>query len=184
MIDRSDAERLATEYLGRKSDSERPWELISFPEGAESPEGWLIREVLPLGRIGGVTRVIEKSGTMVTFPSSVPPRRILQSYEAVRPASPISARSVSPFLADFFETYCASDKDMPEIAELVHGTLESHYVKQIHDELSEAIDSGAVTSNLINEWTSRAVFDVEQANTFLRALWLALFPAEPPRPRT
>jgi hypothetical protein len=61
-------------------DSEHPWHLREFGSG------WLIEESDFGGPVlvGGPRRVIERnSGRIMRFPSSVPPRRILNEYESI-----------------------------------------------------------------------------------------------------
>jgi hypothetical protein len=61
------------------SDPKRGWDLTEFDAG------WLITERARTGRRDGSTRVIEReSGRVMSFPSSVPPSRILTDYQAVQ----------------------------------------------------------------------------------------------------
>jgi hypothetical protein len=61
------------------SDPKRGWDLTEFDAG------WLITERAAPGRAAGGSRVIEReSGRVVSFPSSVPPSRILTDYQAVQ----------------------------------------------------------------------------------------------------
>jgi hypothetical protein len=60
------------------NDPRRGWDLTEFDAG------WLIT---PRGKaaVGGYARVIERdSGTVVSFPATVPAARILADYDAVR----------------------------------------------------------------------------------------------------
>jgi hypothetical protein len=62
-------------------DPKRGWDLTEFDAG------WLITERAKAARGDGGTRVIERdSGRVMSFPSSVPPSRILADYEKVRAA--------------------------------------------------------------------------------------------------
>jgi hypothetical protein len=59
-------------------DPKRGWDLTEFDAG------WLITSRAQAAR-GGASRVIERdSGRVVSFPSSVPPSRILADYEKVQ----------------------------------------------------------------------------------------------------
>jgi hypothetical protein len=82
MIDQQGAERIAGEVLGRPpTDAHRPWSLREFDSG------WLIHEEIPHREDfrGAAVRVIERAtGRVMRFPSSVPPGRIMKSYETVR----------------------------------------------------------------------------------------------------
>jgi hypothetical protein len=61
------------------NDPKRGWDLTEFEAG------WLITARAKAGRGDGATRVIERaSGRVVSFPSSVPPARILADYDRVR----------------------------------------------------------------------------------------------------
>jgi hypothetical protein len=60
-------------------DPKRGWDLTEFDAG------WLITERAKTARGDGVTRVIEReSGRVMSFPSSIPPSRILADYEKVQ----------------------------------------------------------------------------------------------------
>jgi hypothetical protein len=60
-------------------DPRRGWDLTEFDAG------WLIAERARPGRAAGPTRVIEReSGRVMSFPSSVPPSRIMADYQAVQ----------------------------------------------------------------------------------------------------
>jgi hypothetical protein len=60
-------------------DPKRGWDLTEFDAG------WLITERAKAARGDGGTRVIERdSGRVMSFPSSVPPPRILADYDRVR----------------------------------------------------------------------------------------------------
>jgi hypothetical protein len=77
MITKEQAEQIASQVTGLEDGS---WELVEFNDG------WLIRENSASDRSvrGGATRVIERdSGRVVRFPSSIPPRRILNDYAQV-----------------------------------------------------------------------------------------------------
>jgi hypothetical protein len=59
-------------------DPERGWELREFDAG------WLVTERAKDGRRGGATRVIEReAGRVMSFPSFVPPSRIMEDYPEV-----------------------------------------------------------------------------------------------------
>jgi hypothetical protein len=61
------------------NDPRRGWDLTEFDAG------WLITERAAPGRPAGRTRVIEReSGRVMSFPSSVPPSRIMADYHAVQ----------------------------------------------------------------------------------------------------
>ena len=81
MITREQAEHAASNRFGPSQEGERRnWELIEFSAG------WLVlRNVaVDAGRRGAAMHVIERdSGTVMVFPSSVPPQRILDDYSAV-----------------------------------------------------------------------------------------------------
>jgi len=77
-IDHNAAELIATALLGRTpKDAERPWQLVAFPRG------WLIAEDSADDARGAATHIIETTGKVVRFPSSVPPGRIMESYPAL-----------------------------------------------------------------------------------------------------
>jgi hypothetical protein len=82
MITQAEAENIAATALGRPADdSGRPWHLQEFDQG------WLIREESAAAGSfrGGGRRVIEReTGSVLFFPSSVPPGRILREYANVR----------------------------------------------------------------------------------------------------
>jgi hypothetical protein len=60
-------------------DPKRGWDLTEFDAG------WLITERAKAARGDGGTRVIEReSGRVMSFPSSVPPSRIVADYPSVQ----------------------------------------------------------------------------------------------------
>jgi len=75
MITREDAERIASGVVRQRND----WELVEFDSG------WLVLEASAKDRSlrGGSTLVIERSGRIMRFPSSVPPNRIIHEYSEV-----------------------------------------------------------------------------------------------------
>jgi hypothetical protein len=69
------------------SDPKRGWDLTEFDAG------WLIAERAKAARGDGGTRVIERdSGRVMSFPSSVPPSRIMADYQAVQANGTPAAR--------------------------------------------------------------------------------------------
>ena len=79
MIDEIAAKRRAEELLKCPSDDpERPWTMESFAEG------WLVRQGPLAGFRGQASYVIEReTGRIMSFPSSVPPRRIREDYPGI-----------------------------------------------------------------------------------------------------
>ena len=79
MIDESEAKIRAEALLeAPEDDSEHPWSMEPFAEG------WLVRQHPLEGFRGQASYVIERdSGRIVSFPSSIPPRRIREEYSAV-----------------------------------------------------------------------------------------------------
>jgi hypothetical protein len=62
------------------NDPKRGWDLTEFDAG------WLITERAKPARRDGATRVIEReSGRVMSFPSSVPPSRLMADYQQVLP---------------------------------------------------------------------------------------------------
>ena len=80
MITQDQAAAIAFHVCGAPpSDPKRGWDLTEFDAG------WLIAERAKPGRAAGGTRVIEReSGRVMSFPSSVPPSRILTDYQSVQ----------------------------------------------------------------------------------------------------
>ena len=79
MITREQAAAIAFHACGAPpGDPKRGWDLTEFDAG------WLIAERAKPGRAPGPTRVIEReSGRVMSFPSSVPPSRIMADYQKV-----------------------------------------------------------------------------------------------------
>ncbi|HEX4094520.1 MAG TPA: hypothetical protein VHZ33_37875 [Trebonia sp.] len=79
MITQDQAAAIAFHVCGAPpNDPRRGWELTEFAAG------WLITERAKTGRRGGGTRVIEReSGRVMSFPSFVPPSRIIGDYDEV-----------------------------------------------------------------------------------------------------
>jgi hypothetical protein len=79
MITRDQAERMIAEMTGVPSDDpERGWELEEFSAG------WYVIERAKEGRRGGAGHVIEReSGRVMSFPSAIPPVRIIEEYDQV-----------------------------------------------------------------------------------------------------
>jgi hypothetical protein len=80
VITREQAETIASQIVGgNQQDGSQTWELVEFDAG------WLIREawLSDRSRRGGAVRVVERSGRVMRFPSSVPPDRILEEYADV-----------------------------------------------------------------------------------------------------
>ena len=79
MITQDQAAAIAFHVCGAPpSDPKRGWDLTEFDAG------WLITERAKAARGDGGTRVIERdSGRVMSFPSSVPPSRIMADYQAV-----------------------------------------------------------------------------------------------------
>jgi hypothetical protein len=79
MITRDEAERIVAEMSGTPSDDpERGWELEEFSAG------WYVIEHVKKGRRGGAGHVIEReSGRVMSFPSAIPPSRIIEEYDQV-----------------------------------------------------------------------------------------------------
>ena len=80
MITQDQAAAIAFHVCGAPpNDPKRGWDLTEFEAG------WLITARAKPARGDGGTRVIERdSGRVVSFPSSVPPSRILADYQAVQ----------------------------------------------------------------------------------------------------
>ena len=87
MIDDAGAKIRAEAFLKCPGDDpDHPWSIESFPQG------WLIRQAPVAGAYGQPAYVIEReTGRIVSFPSSVPPRRIREDY-----ASVVSRATVEP----------------------------------------------------------------------------------------
>jgi len=79
MIDEIAAKRQAEELFKCPSDDpERPWIMEDFAQG------WLVRQGPLTGFRGQASYVIEReTGRIMSFPSSVPPQRILEDYENI-----------------------------------------------------------------------------------------------------
>lgn len=80
MITREQAEHVASQIVGgNQPDGSQTWELVEFDVG------WLIRGAWlnDRARRGGAVHVVERSGRVMRFPSSVPPDRILEEYAAI-----------------------------------------------------------------------------------------------------
>ena len=79
MITRDQAERIVAEKIGAPSDDpDRGWELEEFSAG------WYVIEHAKEGRRGGAGHVIEReSGRVMSFPSAIPPVRIIEEYDQV-----------------------------------------------------------------------------------------------------
>ena len=79
MITQDQAAAIAFHVCGAPpGDPKRGWDLTEFDAG------WLITSRAQAAR-GRASRVIERdSGRVVSFPSSVPPSRILADYEKVQ----------------------------------------------------------------------------------------------------
>ncbi|MGD0557322.1 MAG: hypothetical protein ABSA93_20370 [Streptosporangiaceae bacterium] len=79
MITRDQAEHIATQFVGvPASDPEKGWDLEEFDAG------WLIQEKVTMDLRGAASYVIERaSGRVMSFPSYVPPDRILEEYDQV-----------------------------------------------------------------------------------------------------
>ena len=85
MITQDQAAAIAFHVCGAPpNDPRRGWDLTEFDAG------WLITERATAGRRVGATRVIEReSGRVMSFPSTVPPTRILKDYqEALKDGTP------------------------------------------------------------------------------------------------
>ena len=80
MITQDQAAAIAFHVCGAPpNDPKRGWDLTEFDAG------WLITERAKAARGDGGTRVIERdSGRVMSFPSSVPPSRIMADYQAVQ----------------------------------------------------------------------------------------------------
>ena len=80
MVTQDQAAAIAFHICGAPpGDPRRGWDLTEFDAG------WLITERAKTGRGDGSTRVIEReSGRVMSFPSSVPPSRILADYQSVQ----------------------------------------------------------------------------------------------------
>ena len=80
MITQDQAAAIAFHVCGAPpGDPKRGWDLTEFDAG------WLITERAKAARGDGGARVIERdSGRVMSFPSSVPPSRILADYQAVQ----------------------------------------------------------------------------------------------------
>ncbi len=80
MITQDQAAAIAFHVCGAPpGDPKRGWDLTEFDAG------WLITERAKAARGDGGTRVIERdSGRVMSFPSSVPPSRIMADYQAVQ----------------------------------------------------------------------------------------------------
>ena len=80
MITQDQAAAIAFHVCGAPpSDPKRGWDLTEFDAG------WLITDRAKADRPAGGTRVIERgSGRVMSFPSSVPPSRIMADYQAVQ----------------------------------------------------------------------------------------------------
>jgi hypothetical protein len=79
MITRDQAERIVAEMAGSPADDpERGWELEEFSAG------WYVIEHAKEGRRGGAGHVVEReSGRVLSFPSAIPPVRIIEEYDQV-----------------------------------------------------------------------------------------------------
>jgi hypothetical protein len=79
MITQDQAAAIAFHVCGAPpGDPRRGWDLTEFDVG------WLITDRAKPGRPVGATRVIEReSGRVMSFPSSVPPSRIIADYDEV-----------------------------------------------------------------------------------------------------
>jgi hypothetical protein len=79
MIDELEARNRVEQFLKCPSDDpNRPWSMEGF--GA----GWLVRQGPLAGFRGQASYVVEReTGRIVSFPSSIPPRRIREEYDAV-----------------------------------------------------------------------------------------------------
>ena len=80
MITQDQAAAIAFHVCGAPpNDPKRGWDLTEFEAG------WLITSHAKAARGDGAARVIERAcGRVVSFPSSVPPSRILADYDRVR----------------------------------------------------------------------------------------------------
>jgi hypothetical protein len=80
MITQDQAAAIAFHVCGAPpNDPRRGWDLTEFDAG------WLITGHAKPGRPSGATRVIEReSGRVMSFPSSVPPSRIMADYDRAR----------------------------------------------------------------------------------------------------
>jgi hypothetical protein len=91
MITREEAEQIAAGVVGAPSDdADRGWELVEFDEG------WLIQRRRQPGQIamGGLARVVERAaGQVRSFPSNVPPQRILSQYDKVMSRGRVEGRT-------------------------------------------------------------------------------------------
>jgi hypothetical protein len=79
LITPDQAAAIAARLCGAPPDDPQcGWELQEFDDG------WLITERAKDGRRGGATRVIEReAGRVMSFPSFVPPSRIVEDYREV-----------------------------------------------------------------------------------------------------
>ena len=79
MITQDQAAAIAFHVCGAPpSDPKRGWDLTEFDAG------WLITDRAVAGRRADATRVIEReSGRVMSFPSTVPPARIMADYDEV-----------------------------------------------------------------------------------------------------
>jgi hypothetical protein len=79
LITRDQAERIATQFVGAPAtDPDKGWDLEEFDAG------WLIQEKAAMNLRGAGSYVIERaSGRVMSFPSYIPPDRILEEYDQV-----------------------------------------------------------------------------------------------------
>lgn len=79
MISRDQAERIAIQFVGvPASDPDKGWDLQEFDAG------WLLQEKATMNLRGAASYVIERaSGRVMSFPSYIPPGRILEEYDQV-----------------------------------------------------------------------------------------------------
>jgi len=79
MIDEKNARKIAEGLLGSPSSGgDSAWTITGFAEG------WLIRQEPKEGFVGAGSYVVEREGGRVlTFPSAVPPQRIVDEYASV-----------------------------------------------------------------------------------------------------
>jgi hypothetical protein len=79
MITRDQAERIAARLVGAPaSDPDKGWDLVEFDAG------WLLDEKATRNLRGAASYVIERaSGRVMSFPSYIPPGRIVEEYDQV-----------------------------------------------------------------------------------------------------